>query len=94
MAVTADSGEAFRRPGGAIGRGRKGEEERRLGAIYRHRGELVTARINVGLREGGSYCGGNVTGEINARKKKAGLTGGAYSSARKGEEQGTGSGRE
>jgi hypothetical protein len=31
-----DSGEEFRRPGGAIGRGKKGEEERRLGAIYRH----------------------------------------------------------
>jgi hypothetical protein len=42
----------------------------------------------------GVTAGETVTGEINARKKKAGLTGGAYSSARKGEEQGTGSGRE
>jgi hypothetical protein len=31
-----DSGEEFRRPGGAIGRGKRGEEERILGAIYRH----------------------------------------------------------
>jgi hypothetical protein len=51
-AAVARSGEKLFGPGSAIRRGKKGEEERRPGVFYRHRGELETARTNAGLREG------------------------------------------
>jgi hypothetical protein len=46
------SGEQFLPPGGVLGERSKGRWRRGVLALYRHRGELETARINAGLREG------------------------------------------
>jgi hypothetical protein len=45
-------GDQFRRPGGAISRGKKGEKEREAGATYRHVQVLIKAGIKSELRGG------------------------------------------
>jgi hypothetical protein len=49
-AAVADSDDRFRRPGGAIGSGARGEMERREGATYRHGGSSVKAGSKWKLR--------------------------------------------
>jgi hypothetical protein len=56
VAVTVDSGEEFRQPGGnSEGKGR-GRRRRGSRAIYRHSGRLNWAGIDAYWSGGGSYC--------------------------------------
>jgi hypothetical protein len=64
-----DSGDKIRRPGGAFGRGKKGEEERRLRPSYR-RGWGRNGQVLKGIKGGEEFSPAGLTRGRNGWRRK------------------------